>query len=379
MDLGVGNFVFSAGVVAARPVIREGQKAVQAGRGDVKVDFTGRMLAALRHSFPLLVLGIVRLLSVKNLDYAEHVTEYGVHWNFFFTLALLPPFVEAVDCCLAVVRSYTFTSASKSSTTGSQQKLQSQTQPPRRSIRYDLIAILIAITYELVLNNTSLLSFILISPRTPTSSLLAKNREGVFSFFGYLAIFLAGRSTGILACQFHLPPVPKRKGASQARLEQSAISTERIKVVLPQLLLRAVVYAGLYFLATNVYLINLGISRRLASLPYVLWTVAYNNAQLFLFAAVEGVGEKFTYTRYSAGQDDGLFTAHEIPSPIMRAFNRNGLAVFLIANLLTGLVNLTVNTLDMSNAGAMGVLILYAGLVSSVAVIMDAYGVKIKL
>lgn len=135
----------------------------------------------------------------------------------------------------------------------------------------------------------------------------------------------------------------------------------------------------LYFFATNVYLINLGISRRLANLPYVLWTVAYNNAQLFLFAAVEGVGENFTYIRHPAGQDGDVMVAHETPSPIMRAFNRNGLAVFLVANLLTGLVNLTVNTLDMSNAGAMGVLILYAGLVTSVAVLMDVCGVKIKL
>lgn len=376
MDLGVGNFVFSAGIVGARPVIREEQKAALIGTDTVRINFAGRMLGALRHSLPLLVLGIARLLSVKNLDYAEHVTEYGVHWNFFFTLALLPPFVEAVDCCLALLKTYTTSPTKLNSNISTSPP---QPQPPRKSIRYDLTALLITTTYELILNNTPLLPFILISPRTPGSSLLSKNREGIFSFFGYLAIFLAGRSTGILVCQFHLPPSPKRKGVSPSKIEQITISAERIKIVLPQLLFRAGVYTGLYLLATNVYALNLGVSRRLANLPYVLWTVAYNNAQLFLFALVEGVGRKFTYTGHASSEDDEVLRADQVPSPIMRAFNGNGLAVFLVANLLTGLVNLSINTLDMNDAGAMGVLIAYAGVVSLFAVLMDVYGVKVKL
>ena len=84
MDMGVGSFVFTAGVVSVRSSLKEGT-----GR---PTPLSTRLVVSFRHALPLLVLGTIRLVSVKGLDYAEHVTEYGVHWNFFFTLGFLPPF-----------------------------------------------------------------------------------------------------------------------------------------------------------------------------------------------------------------------------------------------------------------------------------------------
>ncbi|KIV82747.1 hypothetical protein PV11_04831 [Exophiala sideris] len=331
MDLGVGSFVFSAGLVSARALLKSSSPST-------KSTFTSRFIASIRHSIPLLVLGLVRLWSVKGLDYAEHVTEYGVHWNFFFTLALLPPFVEIADFLAAI---------------------------PRRffgAFAYDILAVSLAIAYEILLNipELDLLRYILISPRGP--DWLSKNREGVFSFIGYLAIFLAGRGIGADVVKFGLP-VSNLTSVDITRLER--------RQVLRTLAIRAAVYTALFILSTTYYGFNLNVSRRLANTPYVTWVAAFNNAQLFLFALVEACGPAFSY----ADSDSVRFAT----SRILRVFNSNGLVIFLLANLLTGLVNLSVNTLDMSPLGAMGVLMVYAAAVTGVALGFDYTGIKIKI
>jgi phosphatidylinositol glycan class W len=57
-----------------------------------------RAAGALRSSAVVAALGLARLLTTRAVDYQQHVSEYGVHWNFFITLAalvaltaLLPP------------------------------------------------------------------------------------------------------------------------------------------------------------------------------------------------------------------------------------------------------------------------------------------------
>ncbi|EER26738.1 Glucosaminyl phosphatidylinositol (GlcN-PI) nositol acylation protein [Coccidioides posadasii str. Silveira] len=328
MDLGVGSFVFSGGVVSARSILVSRGPSKRSGES-----LPRRLLASIRHSIPLLALGLIRLYSVKGLDYAEHVSEYGVHWNFFFTLAFLPPFVEVFHALTTIVPSY------------------------------EVLSLFISIIYQVLLESTMLKEYILVSPRG--LSLLSKNREGVFSFLGYLAIFLSGRATGLRI-------IPRETG-------QSGSPSSRKK-----LLIRMAIWTSIWtilFTFNSFQVFGFGaaipVSRRLANMPYVLWVIAFNNFQLLLFYLSESV---FFPSVYSATDRETETERSEFAtSKILGAFNKNGLAIFLIANLLTGAVNLKLNTLDASREVAMGVLIGYATTLTAVALTLDRWNVKLKI
>ena len=325
MDVGVGSFVFTAGVVGAKATLRNAQPT----------RLSSRLSKSSRHSLPLFILGFVRLYSVKGLDYAEHVTEYGVHWNFFFTLALLPPFMALLQSILSYAP------------------------------YYGAWSFVIVVAYEIALDYTELKGYILTAPRV---TLLSQNREGVFSFFGYLAIFLAGQALGrdvLPRGSFTLPTGP----ASPKRIRYS-------------LLLRLAAHVAVWtilFSWSTAYQRGLGlqVSRRLANLPYVLWISAFNSVQITIFCVIETVVFPGVYgaTSFTAEKGESAWAT----SRVLHAFNRNGLSLFLLANLLTGLVNLTLDTIGQSSAIAMFVLLIHAATVTFVALILDSWNLTIKL
>ena len=327
MDVGVGSFVFSAGLVSARPILQ----ARYAGKSS---SFGSQLISAFRASLPLLALGFIRLYSVKGLDYAEHVTEYGVHWNFFFTLALLPPFVALLQSVSAVI--------------------------PYAG----LISILMSGLYQTFLEYTSLKAYILTAPRT---GLLSQNREGVFSFWGYLAIFLAGQTLGFDVLPRNPSQTPVTESYSQQR-----------KRLLIRVAGWSILWSSLFYLMTS-YKIGFAfqVSRRLANQPYVLWVSAFNCGQITTFCLIETIFFPGVYM--AANRTLETRECERATSRILRSFNRNGLAIFLLANLLTGLVNLTLDTLSMGQAGAMAVLVGYAALLTGVAVALDSWNLSIKL
>lgn len=324
MDMGVGSFVFTAGVVSVRSSLKEG-----AGR----LPLSKRLPASLRHAIPLLVLGVIRLISVKGLDYAEHVSEYGVHWNFFFTLGFLPPFAALFQSAFDLVPSYA------------------------------VLSFTLAAVYEIVLDWTSLGPYILIAPRT---NLLSKNREGIFSFLGYLAIFLAGQSLGASALPRQQPIA--KDAPFTVKLRQSTLG---------KLATASLIWTALFYFSVGYYGLGLSVSRRLANLPYFLWVSSFNSYQITICCAIETFLFPNLYRATTKSEESRR--SRDATSTILYAFNRNGLVVFLVANLLTGLVNMTLPTLNMSVIESMAVLTAYIAVVAGVAVGLDYYNITIKL
>lgn len=152
MDVGVGSFVFSSGVVASRAYIHPQQQ----GRSFVK-----SFIKSVRSAFPILVLGFARFFLTKSVNYQEHNSEYGLHWNFFFTLGFLPPFVTTLSFL-------------------------------RRFAPFSVLATVIAIGYQVALCQ-GLQVWILKAPRV---DMISANKEGICSFAGYLSIFLFGLECG---------------------------------------------------------------------------------------------------------------------------------------------------------------------------------------
>lgn len=79
MDVGVGSFIISNAIVSPEA------RSLGKNRGS----WLKCTVQSIRSSIPLLGLGLARFLAVKSTDYQEHVSEYGVHWNFFITLFIV--------------------------------------------------------------------------------------------------------------------------------------------------------------------------------------------------------------------------------------------------------------------------------------------------
>lgn len=380
MDLGVGSFVFAAGVVAARQQLKE-------DFAQVKKSIGTRMKTALRHSIPLLGLGLIRLVMVKSLDYTEHVSEYGVHWNFFFTLALLSPTFALLQPLLRWLPSYS------------------------------AIAFTIAVSYEIWLYVTPLKHYIILSERIP-GDFLSQNREGIYSFIGYFAIFMAGMGAGegifprdeepaedpIAAARAARDTMDEDAdwlasviGSEQQQEEQveKVIAAEKEKPkdwkpeeamqtfnALPKLaVIHLFKWSFIWFVFSVWCLWNYGphlfVSRRMANCAYVCWVCAFNFAQLLLFCAIEMLMFPALYRSKSKAIEKTM--AADATSKVLHAFNRNGLALFLLANMLTGAVNLYVETWHMSDTGAMAILVGYIATLATVGVLLDHFDISIKL
>ncbi|KAL6940231.1 hypothetical protein ACO0QE_004128 [Hanseniaspora vineae] len=304
MDLGVGCFVFSNGVVSTRSVISDklGIKS--------RISYFQKFVQSFKHGIILLALGLLRLYFTKNLEYQEHVTEYGVHWNFFMTLSLLPPFLVLIVEPIIML-----------------------TNVPRF-----IIALAISLTTEYMLvYDEKMLPYLIMSER---DTLISANREGLWSFLGYCSIFLWGQTIGM----FCLTNKPFKNNLYKVNPQTKASKNINTKITKFDKLTTVSPLQGLFtwvcILGTLTAVVfkydPYNCSRRFANLPYVLWVALYNVCSIFFYALADYV------CAYYKNSNE---TTYEIPESL-EAINSNGLLLFLLANISTGLVNMSMNTLD---------------------------------
>ncbi|KAJ3996219.1 GWT1-domain-containing protein [Lentinula boryana] len=347
MDIGVGSFVFSGGIASAMPLIKT--------PSHLAAPLIPKMLRAMRKSLPIILLGIVRVLLVKGTEYPEHVSEYGVHWNFFITLALVP----IMEVLL---------------------------HPMMIRVSVTAIGIVVAIIQQLLLSKYSL--YVLNAPRV---DLISANKEGIVSLPGYFAIHLLGLTTGLLL----LPPSPSYFRRIQRSLRNHSLNDTELaqRYGVRQNDKTATELSGYsilwWVLMGLCSLFKLdggnGVSRRMVNISYIFWICAYNVSFILAYLVLDMVFfPSPSTTRKSKKQLDGTSISSSpaaspaaIPHPLLDAVNKNGLVVFLVANVGTGLINLTIPTMYTSDLWAMIILCGYSYAICIMAWVLR--GVRLRL
>ncbi|XP_078081091.1 phosphatidylinositol-glycan biosynthesis class W protein [Mustelus asterias] len=322
MDFGVAAFVFANALVS--PEARQRNK----NTSHSKFSFMIKQIIAV---WPLVFLGLARLLSVRAVDYHEHISEYGLHWNFFFTLAIVR-ILSSFLLILCPVRSSWILSAS------------------------------IAIGYQLLLETTNLKQFILHGSdgKDTRVGFINANREGLFSLLGYLAIYMAGVQAGVFI------------------MKKRTLVIEWIKVQ-GSLLMGFLLMWLLLLVSEN---LTETVSRRMANLSFVLWTVGQSLfflmihmlADLILvfvkvISGISNVPSSWNILRGSSQHEKDRTLLKSSPSGkvdktsihfcLIEAVSRNQLLFFLQSNILTGLVNLMIDTIHSNTIISLSVLLLY--------------------
>ncbi|XP_050237661.1 uncharacterized protein At4g17910 isoform X1 [Mercurialis annua] len=288
MDCGVGSFILANSLVS---------------RQARSLSFVS-LKASIQSTSPLLLLGFGRLLSTNTVDYQVHVGEYGVHWNFFFTLA-------AVSILTSIIR-----------------------VPPQYS---GILGLAILIGYQFWLVNG--LNVYLLSDERG-ADILSKNKEGIFSILGYWSMYLLGVQFGYYLFF-----------GNQSSTKMKSIKWARIRVLFFSLLLWLITV----ILDRHVE----SVSRRMCNMAYVTLVLA----QSFQVLAILMLSD---------------FIAGSRMSLLEEAVNRNLLGTFLLANVLTGLVNMSVDTLFSTTPSALFILLVYAYVLSISAGLLQFYGVRLK-
>ncbi|XP_074642871.1 glucosaminyl-phosphatidylinositol-acyltransferase PIGW-like [Tubulanus polymorphus] len=310
MDTGVGSFVICNAIVSSE--VRNSSKKSSLSKTIVS-------------TAPLWILGLIRLISIRNLDYQEHASEYGVHWNFFFTLAMVK-IVSAIVLTVVSSRLCLF------------------------------LSVCIISGYQYLLTSAGLMDFIIYGVKGDGSrnGLIDANREGICSVMGYLALYFIGVEIGKQLFS-------KRNYLSLYCVLFALSSVSCMLLYVCQIFVEPV-------------------SRRTANLGYFLWMIFFNCLLLTSFLLMEIImlcNHRF-FDTHETKPSSSDHTVHLI-SQLVNAVNHHGLVYFLLANLLTGMVNMNVETIFATHIEGFIIITLYMFILSAVIYTFSRFGIRTKI
>lgn len=326
MDTGVGLFMVANALVS--PEARNLEATA------VKTPFIEGISKTVKGCLPLLGLGLIRFVCVEVLGYQRHVSEYGVHWNFFLTLAFVRLFTGLL---------------SKNLTS-----------------KYSLLTGLwILAMHEYALSTKGLKEWVLSDE--PRDDLMSANREGWVSIPGYVGLYLVGVALGRLIYSTY-------QNADNQLILNGKISSYEFHIGYTRSMALAVklyVLGVIAFIATYYCEQYFRVSRRLANSGYCAWILTLSLVTLILLLMIEVILECITgcvreKTRRKIAKPlrrDSLNAKESVnivkTLEISEAVNDNGLVFFLFANVLTGAINMSMRTLRVDESRAVAILIAY--------------------
>ncbi|KDD74646.1 hypothetical protein H632_c1160p0 [Helicosporidium sp. ATCC 50920] len=300
MDVGVGSFVAAGGFARGLQSTRR-----RDGSHGARASPAAALVREGKRAGVLLALGLSRTVLTWAIGYQQHVGEYGVHWNFFVTLA-------AVHLCSLPVRSM-------------------------GTWMVGMVGAALLGVHDYCLRHRSWELWALAEGRG--EGIVEANKEGLASLLGYCAIHVLSHWAARLVSG-------KRAGGGKAPATTDA---------LPRLAaLTAAAWAACVLLRGDAGTET--ISRRSCNAAYVLVVMLLNLQAWLGFAAALALSWRH---------------AQRIPT-LLREWDAGSLSLFLVANLATGAVNTSLDTLHASAARARTVLLLYVLFLCAVAAALHA-------
>lgn len=107
---------------------------------------------------------------------------------------------------------------------------------------------------------------------------------------------------------------------------------------------------------------------------YVIWVCAMGTSMFALFMLLEMYYYFVKFDRIKLDEEG----VHEYGPLVLKAINTNGLAFFLVANLLTGLVNLLFQTMLLDDLAGILILVGYMLVICAFQTVFYNYDIKLK-